>query len=109
MDGLAVTVSAEPPLPHNLGRAVRYMRENLREPLTLSMLVHASGLTERTLHKQFHRFLGMAPVAYLRRLRLLAAREALGRPAGPSVSEVALGVGFTHLGRFSAYTHSGGG
>lgn len=101
MDGLAVTVSAEPPLPHNLGRAVRYMRENLREPLTLSMLVHASGLTERTLHKQFHRFLGMAPVAYLRRLRLLAAREALGRPAGPSVSEVALGVGFTHLGRFS--------
>jgi AraC-like DNA-binding protein len=65
------------------------------------MLAQASGLTERTLHKQFRRFLGVTPRAYLRRLRLLAARDALLKPAGPNVSEVAFGVGFTHLGRFS--------
>jgi TolB-like protein/tetratricopeptide (TPR) repeat protein len=40
-------------------------------------------------------------VAYLRRLRLLAAREALSQPAAPSVSEVAGSVGFAHLGRFA--------
>jgi AraC-like DNA-binding protein len=84
-----------------LSRAVSYLREYLREPLTLPMLVQASGLSERTLHKQFRRFLGMTPVAYLRRLRLLAAREALRRPVGPGVSEVALTGGFAHLGRFS--------
>ena len=43
----------------------------------------------------------MSPVAYLRRLRLLAAREALSEPAAPSVSEVAGSVGFAHLGRFA--------
>jgi AraC-like DNA-binding protein len=105
MDGLAVSarIAPEPPLPRNLGRAVRYLRDNLREPLTLAMLVEASGLTERTLHKQFRRFLGMTPLAYLRRLRLLAAYEALSRPAGPGVSEVAFAVGFAHLGRFSIH------
>jgi AraC-like DNA-binding protein len=88
-------------LPRNLARVVGYQRENLREPLKLAMLVDASGLTERTLHKQFRRFLGATPVAYLRRLRLIAAREALSRSTGPSVSEVATSVGFVHLGRFS--------
>ena len=103
MDGPVTTghVWSEPPLPRNLARAVRYLRDNLREPLTLALLVRASGLTERTLHKQFHRFLGMSPVAYLRRLRLLAAREALSQPAAPSVSEVAGSVGFAHFGRFA--------
>ena len=67
----------EPPVPRSLGRAVTYLRQNLREALTLPMLVQASGLTERTLHKQFRRYLGMTPLAYLRRLRLLASREAL--------------------------------
>jgi AraC-like DNA-binding protein len=103
MDGLAGIEGSfsDPPMPRNLSRAVSYLRENLREPLTLPMLVQASGLSERTLHKQFRRFLGMTPVAYLRRLRLLAAREALRRPVGPGVSEVALTGGFAHLGRFS--------
>ena len=103
MDGLATTDRAlsERPVPRNLGRAVQYLRDNLQEQLTLTALVQASGLTERTLHKQFRRFLGMVPLAYLRRLRLLAAREALSQPAGPSVSEVAVSVGFAHLGRFS--------
>lgn len=103
MDGPVTTgfIWSEPPLPRNLARAVRYLRDNLREPLTLALLVRASGLTERTLHKQFDRFLGMPPVAYLRRLRLLAAREALSQPTAPSVSEVAVSVGFAHLGRFA--------
>jgi AraC-like DNA-binding protein len=103
MDGPATTDYgwSEPPLPRNLARAIQYLRDNLCEPLTLAMLVRASGLTERTLHKQFHGFLGVSPVAYLRRLRLLAAREALSQPAAPSVSEVAGSVGFAHLGRFA--------
>ena len=52
MDGPVTTghVRSEPLLPRNLARAVRYMRDNLREPLTLALLVRASGLTERTLH-----------------------------------------------------------
>jgi AraC-like DNA-binding protein len=43
----------------------------------------------------------MSPVAYLHRLRLLAAREALSQPAALSVSETAGSVGFAHLGRFA--------
>jgi transcriptional regulator GlxA family with amidase domain len=44
------------------------------------------------------------PLAFMRRLRLAAARERLSRPdAQTTVTDVALSTGFLHLPRFAQY------
>jgi adenylate cyclase len=65
---------------------------------------------ERTLLKQFQKFVGLPPLTYLRRLRLNAARSKLADPDSKnSVADVAIGCGFAHLGRFSTeYRHAFG-
>src|SRR5262249_16767323 len=62
----------------------------------------ASGMPQRTLHRQFRRILGATPLAYLRLIRLVAAHDRLLEPGSGSVSDIALQVGYTHLGRFAA-------
>lgn len=81
----------------------RHMRAHLAEPLSLAELAAAAGLGLRSLNLLCHRTLGMAPMAVLRQLRLEAARSRLLADPELSVTEVALGCGFAHLGRFAAY------
>jgi AraC-like DNA-binding protein/TolB-like protein/tetratricopeptide (TPR) repeat protein len=89
-------------LPQHVKRALAYMRGNLAEKITLAELTSACATTERTLLKQFRKFVGLSPLAFLRRLRLNAARSELQRSTcDTAVSEVAAGCGFTHLGRFA--------
>jgi AraC-like DNA-binding protein len=65
-------------------------------------LAAACAVPERTLLKQFKRFVGLSPLAYLRRMRLnLARSELLQADCETAISEVAIGCGFTHLGRFA--------
>ena len=60
-------------------------------------------MSERTLHEAFRRRLGTSPAAYVRGLRLQAAREALlaADAATTTVARVALEHGFAHPGRFA--------
>jgi TolB-like protein len=91
------------PLPHDVKRAVDFMRAGLGRTLTLVDLVAACGVADRTLHKHFRAFLGLSPLRYWRRLRLTAVRESLlSGSGGAAVTEVAARYGFTHFGRFSA-------
>jgi adenylate cyclase len=80
------------------------MRAGLARRITAADLVRVSGAPERTLHKHFLAFVGLPPLAHLRRLRLAAAREALldPGPGGASVTEVAARCGFAHFGRFAS-------
>jgi AraC-like DNA-binding protein len=89
-------------LPQHVKRALVYMRGNVAEKITLPGLAATCGAPERTLLKQFKRFVGLPPLAYLRRLRLNLARSALSQ-AGceTAISEIATSCGFTHLGRFA--------
>jgi adenylate cyclase len=90
------------PLPHDLKRAVQYMRDGVGRKISMADLVGHCGVGERTLHKHFRAFLAVSPLAYWRRLRLAAAREELLKgPDGSSVTEVAGRFGFNHFGRFS--------
>ncbi len=78
------------------------MRGNLAEKITLAELTSACATTERTLLKQFRKFVGLSPLAFLRRLRLNAARSELQRgTCDTAVSEVAAVWCFSHLGRFA--------
>ncbi len=89
-------------LPQHVKRALVYMRGNMAEQITLTELACACATPERTLLKQFRKFVGVSPLACLRRLRLnLARSELLRDDCDTAIAEIATGCGFTHLGRFA--------
>lgn len=90
-------------VPRDVKKAVDFLRSHRRDKITVADLVCVCGVAERTLHKHFRVFLGVAPSDYLRRLRLAAVREELlSSKAGGSVTASALGHGFNHFGRFAS-------
>jgi AraC family ethanolamine operon transcriptional activator len=83
-------------------RAEAWLRENLAEPPTIATLCGAVNASERTLHEAFREHLGTTPKAYVKALRLNAARRDLLRGgARTRVTDVALDWGFLHFGWFS--------
>lgn len=84
-------------------RACEYALAHLDEPLTILDLCRTLGASRRKLQYCFQETLGTNPVAYLRTLRLNAARRELRQGADlVSVQEVASRWGFWHLSRFSS-------
>lgn len=90
-------------LPHYLLRARRYLHANAREAVRLENVEAAAGVSRSRLFDAFGKHFGLSPMAYLKKHRLVAVRrEILEQGSISSISEIALGWGFTHLGRFSA-------
>ena len=84
-------------------RALEYLRSTDSTDLSIPDLCHAIGVQQRTLEYSFHDTFGLSPLAYLRLMRLHAARQLLmaGRPGETSVAAAACRNGFFELGRFS--------
>jgi AraC-like DNA-binding protein len=100
-------VFAPPALPSSrvVGRVVELIEASTDTAFTVADLAAFAGVSERSLHAAFRRQLGASPMAYVRRLRLERVHEELLRlePNGThTVTEVALGHGFAHGGRFAA-------
>jgi AraC family ethanolamine operon transcriptional activator len=95
------------PDDHSAGRALArraevWLRQSLLEPPTIHSLCAALAASERTLHQAFREHLNATPKAYLKTLRLNAARADLLRGEGSTrVTDVALDWGFQHFGWFS--------
>lgn len=90
-------------LPHYLVRARQYLQEHAREAVRLEDLEAAAGVSRYKLFEAFGKYFALSPMAYLKRHRLNGVRqEILEQGAARNISEIALGWGFTHLGRFSA-------
>jgi AraC-like DNA-binding protein len=84
-------------------KAVDFMRANLHQPLTLSEVAEAAGISVRSLQYGFRRFRNITPLAYLREIRLEAAQTELSSPLNMlSIKDVAVKWGFTHMGHFAA-------
>jgi AraC-like DNA-binding protein len=84
-------------------KAVDFMRANMHEPLTLSEVAEAAGISIRSLQYGFRRFRNITPLAYLREIRLEAAQTELSSPLNIlPIKDVALKWGFTHMGHFAA-------
>lgn len=84
-------------------RACEYALSHLDEPLTILDLCRTLGASRRKLQYCFQETLGTNPVAYLRALRLNAARRELRNGSSPvCVQDVAARWGFWHLSRFSS-------
>lgn len=93
-------------LPRNarLRAAVEYIHAHAAEPVTVTDLSEASGLSVRSVQESFRRVFDVSPLTYLRHVRLDHVRAELleSGPQAGAVGDVARRWGFAHLGRFSA-------
>ncbi|WP_076862688.1 helix-turn-helix domain-containing protein [Bradyrhizobium mercantei] len=90
-------------LPADLVRALSWLRGHLSEPVQLDLLAQVADARPRTLETHFKMFLGTTPLGWVRRMRLARARqEFIRRGPDVTVTAVALGNGFSQLGRFAA-------
>jgi AraC-like DNA-binding protein len=89
--------------PFYVRRAEDYMRAHAGESINMDDLVTASGVSARSLYTGFRRFRGTSPMAFLKWLRLELAHSDLqaASPGETTVKQIALLLGFTHLGHFS--------
>ena len=88
-----------------------FLRNNLGEPVTVSLLSRVVGVSERTLRAAFHDVIGISPKQHIIRQRLQAARAALraAAPGSKTVTDIAMSYGFFELGRFAGrYRHTFG-
>lgn len=86
-----------------MSRFEDYLADRPCEPLYLSEICAAIGVSERTLRDCCHDHLGMGPHRYLLLRRMHLARRALrdADPVRTTVTEIATAHGFWELGRFS--------
>ena len=85
-----------------VGAVVELIDAHPDQPLTLVDMTRVAGVGARALQAGFRETVGMAPLAYLRKVRLDRVRAELTETAGDrSVTDVALRWGFAHLGRFA--------
>ncbi|OIH95023.1 hypothetical protein BIU97_02750 [Curtobacterium sp. MCBA15_009] len=82
-------------------RAETFLLDHATESITVEDVAAAAGLSVRGLQAAFQRHHGITPTMYLRRIRLLLAREQLQAGGDRSVAEIARATGFAHLGRFA--------
>ena len=83
-----------------IDRAVAYIREHFRSGVTVKELAHAVHLSPRQLHRKFIEAFGSSPQAFIVKLRIQAACEALQRVAAP-IGEVARELGFCDQSSFT--------
>ena len=84
-------------------RARSFIRNNLSESLRLADLCRHAHVQERSLEYGFREVVGLRPMNYIKMLRLAEVRRQLlaDRSTTRSVSEIALDIGFCHLGQFA--------
>ena len=90
------------PLPHDVKKAIDLLQGDLARPWGIGDLARHFDVPRRTLEKHFRRFVGCAPLEFLRAERLDQARRKLlkARP-GASVTKIAADCGLNHFGRFA--------
>ena len=87
-----------------LDRAVSYIRENFRRGVSVTELAELVHLSPRQLHRKFVETFGSSPQAFIMKLRIQAACEAL-QLDGAQISEVARDVGFRDQSSFTQHFH----
>ncbi len=87
-----------------LYQALEFLRSADVPRVSVADLCRVARVSERTLRYAFHDELDLSPHAFLRRLRLHAARRELMNAEGavPHIAVVAYRQGFLELGRFAA-------
>ncbi|MFI8291151.1 AraC family transcriptional regulator [Streptomyces sp. NPDC085614] len=94
----------EPLRPAPVKRAMDAVRARPEHPFTTTELAALAKVSVRRLQESFREYVGMAPMAFVREVRLDRVHEELraAEPGELGVSEAAWRWGFTHQGRFAA-------
>lgn len=77
-----------------IGRAQRFIRMNLGEPLSLTQIAREAGSSSYHFARLFLAYTGETPFDFLRRIRLATSLRMLEEDVEGSVTEVALSVGY---------------
>lgn len=85
-----------------IDKAVNYIRENFRKKVSVEELADMVYLSSRQLHRRFVEAFGCSPQAFIMKLRIQAASEALQQEAA-QISEVAREVGFGDQSSFTQH------
>jgi len=87
-----------------VARARDYIDAHLDDNPTIPQVARGAGIGTRFLDQCFSEVLGLGPAAYMRAIRLSAARrDILDDGLNTTLADIAMRRGFWHLGRFSAY------
>jgi transcriptional regulator GlxA family with amidase domain len=88
--------------PWQVQRAIEYIDANWDKPITVDLLASVTETSARSLFATFRNSRGCSPMAYLRSVRLLRAREILSSPVSDmSVSATAAKCGFVSPSHFA--------
>lgn len=87
-----------------IDRAVEWIRGHFRERITVEELAGMVHLSSRQLHRKFVETFGSSPQAFIMKLRIQAACEALQNEAR-QISEVAREIGFCDQSTFTQHFH----
>jgi AraC-like DNA-binding protein len=82
-------------------KMLELIREQYREPLTLSRIAKAADVGERECLRCFGRTIQVSPMQYLLKYRVMRGAERLLQKPAESVSEIALNCGFDSPSNFS--------
>lgn len=88
--------------PHSVRLAEKFMRDHIKEEISVDDIAEAAGVSPRALSYSFRMFRSASPMQWLKRLRLLRAYADLNAPNGQcSVTQVALRYCSSNPGRFA--------
>ncbi|MFI5908107.1 AraC family transcriptional regulator [Dactylosporangium sp. NPDC051541] len=93
-----------PVRPAALRRAVTFIEDHAGEPITVTAVATAAGITPRALQQGFARHHATTPMAYLRQIRLERAHRDLQSAdptTGATVAAIAARWGFAKAGNFA--------
>ncbi|MDO5683343.1 MAG: AraC family transcriptional regulator [Propionibacteriaceae bacterium] len=93
------------PGPAYLAAATEFIDAHLAEPLTITRVAEACGISERQLHTAFRDRLDISPAQFIRLRRLDAVHRMLTNPEfaiNGTVQQAAARAGVQHPGRFAA-------
>jgi len=85
---------------HRITRVIRFLEENIDQPLDVATIAKKVGMGSSTLHHVFKEATAMSPMQYLKKLRLHRART-LMIGQGLSAGEASFQVGYGSPSQFS--------
>ena len=89
--------------PHlQLDRAVSYLREHFREPVSMAELAKMSGMSIRQFNRRFREVFGTNPTTFLIKTRVQAACDDLRR-TDRTICEIAVDYGFYDQSSFTQH------
>ena len=93
------TAQSQDLLPKQVARAIQHFAEHIENPVQISEVADAVGLSARSLERSFKKATGQSPLTYYRRMRMNQARQLVLYTNDP-IAEVAYMVGYATPGAF---------